>query len=70
MILYTGTVDPDGDILAELEKNPIWTSMPALVEGRLHAFPVGTWTFGGPRSTEQVITAYVDVLTEQAESAG
>lgn len=70
MVLYTGTVDPDGDILTELAKNPIWTSLPAVNDGRIHAFPVGTWTFGGPRSTEQVIAAYVDVLTEQAENAG
>ncbi len=69
-ILYTGTVDPDGDILAELEANPIWTALPAVADGRVHGFPNGTWTFGGPRSTQQVIQAYVDVFTEQADQAG
>jgi ABC-type Fe3+-hydroxamate transport system substrate-binding protein len=61
--LYTGTVDPDGDVVAELEANPIWSSLPAVAEGRTHAFPPGIWTFGGPRSAIQVIDAYVDVLT-------
>lgn len=69
-LLYTGTVDPDGDILAELESNPIWTALPAVADGRVHGFPNGTWTFGGPRSTQQVIQAYVDVFTEQADQAG
>jgi iron complex transport system substrate-binding protein len=60
---YTGTVDPEGDVVAELEQNPIWTSLPAVAEGRAHAFPPGIWTFGGPRSAMQVIDAYVDILT-------
>lgn len=70
MILYTGTVDPAGDILAELAENPIWKAMPAVEDGRIQAFPIGTWTFGGPRSTQQIIDAYVDVLTEQAAGSG
>jgi iron complex transport system substrate-binding protein len=60
---YTGTVDPEGDVMAELEKNQIWTSLPAVAEGRAHAFPPGVWTFGGPRSSMQVVDAYVDLLT-------
>lgn len=60
---YTGTVDPESDVMAELEKNQIWSSLPAVAEGRAHAFPAGVWTFGGPRSSMQVIDAYVDHLT-------
>ena len=60
---YTGTESPDGDVVAELEKNPIWRSLPAVAEGRAHAFPPGIWTFGGPRSAMQVLDAYVDLLT-------
>jgi ABC-type Fe3+-hydroxamate transport system substrate-binding protein len=62
---YTGTVDPAGDVNAELAKNEIWTSIPAVAEGRAHAFPEGIWTFGGPESASQVLDAYVDLLTEQ-----
>lgn len=60
---YTGTADPENDVVAELEKNRIWRSLPAVAEGRAHAFPPGIWTFGGPRSAMQVIDAYVDLLT-------
>lgn len=61
---HSGTVDPDsGDVMAELKKNTIWNSLPAVSQGRAHAFPTGVWTFGGPRSSEQIIDAYVDVLT-------
>lgn len=62
-IFYTGTEDPENDVVAELERNSIWTGLPAVAEGRAHAFPPGIWTFGGPRSSMQVIDAYVDILT-------
>ena len=59
----TGTTDPAGDVNAELAKNRVWQKIPAVAEGRAHAFPAGIWTFGGPRSAEQVLDAYVDLLT-------
>lgn len=65
-VFHTGYDGPDPeaeDIMLLLEENPIWTSIPAVSEGRIHSFPAGIWTFGGPRSTQQVIDAYVDVLT-------
>ena len=62
--LYTGTVDPAGDVNAELAKNEIWRSIPAVADDRAHAFPEGIWTFGGPRSAGQVVDAYVALLTE------
>lgn len=60
---HTGTKDPEGDVAVELAKNRIWTSIPAVAEGRTHAFPSGIWTFGGPRSAMQVVDAYVELLT-------
>lgn len=61
-LLHTGTKDPSGDIFTELEDNRVWSTLPAVEEGRYHAFPEGVWTFGGPRSSIQVIEAYVDLL--------
>ena len=61
---YTGTTDPAGDINAELAKNPVWKQIPAVEEGRSYAFPEGIWTFGGPRSAQQALDAYVDLLTQ------
>ena len=60
---YTGTEDPDSDVMGELAKNEIWKALPAVVEGNAHAFPPGIWTFGGPRSAQQVLDAYVAQLT-------
>jgi ABC-type Fe3+-hydroxamate transport system substrate-binding protein len=61
---YTGTVDPAGDVNAELAGNKVWSSIPAVADGRSYAFPEGTWTFGGPASAGQVVDAYVDLLTD------
>ncbi len=63
-LFYTGTVDPAGDVFAELEKNPVWATLPAVEDGRVSAFPEGIWTFGGPRSGMQVVDAYVDLVTD------
>jgi ABC-type Fe3+-hydroxamate transport system substrate-binding protein len=62
-IFHTSTVDDSGDVMAELEQNPVWSSLPAVAEGRIFPFPPGVWTFGGPRSAIQVVEAYVDLLT-------
>lgn len=62
-ILHTDSEEIDSDVIGQLMENPVWSSLPAVVEGRVHAFPLGIWTFGGPRSTQQVIDAYVDVFT-------
>ena len=60
----TGTVDPEGDVNAALAKSGVWTSIPAVAEGRSLVFPEGVWTFGGPKSSAAVIDAYVDLLTD------
>lgn len=62
-LFYTGTDDPESAYVPELEKNKIWASLPAVEDGRSHAFPPGIWTFGGPRSSEQILDAYVDLAT-------
>jgi iron complex transport system substrate-binding protein len=49
--------------MGELDKNDIWKSLPAVADGRSYAFPEGIWTFGGPASAQQVLDAYVALLT-------
>ncbi len=64
-LLYTGTDDPDSeDVNQKLVANPVWKKLPAVQDGRAHAFPAGIWTFGGPRSVEQIAEAYVDALAD------
>jgi ferric hydroxamate transport system substrate-binding protein len=47
-----------------LEKNALWRNAQFVQADRVHPFPEGVWTFGGPRSSEQVLDAYVSALTE------
>lgn len=57
----------NGDVseyVAALEANSIWTSLPAVQEGRAHEFPL-VWGAGGPRSTMQAVDAFADALTEE-----
>lgn len=64
-LLHTGTVDDSSaELLDALNSNEIWTSIPAVAEDRVYSFPAGIWTFGGPRSAQQIIDAYVSVLTQ------
>ncbi|MFJ2885416.1 MULTISPECIES: iron-siderophore ABC transporter substrate-binding protein [unclassified Streptomyces] len=60
-LFYSADEGADGYVAA-LKKNPLWKSMPAVKDGRAHAFPSGVWGAGGPLSCEQAIDAYVDVL--------
>lgn len=62
-IFHTSTIDEGVEVIAELEQNAVWKSLPAVTEGRVYGFPPGVWTFGGPRSAIQVLEAYVDLLT-------
>lgn len=61
-LIHTGTDDGSENPFALMEKNRIWKKLPAVTDGRVHAFPEGIWTFGGPRSSIQVIEAYVATL--------
>ncbi|GAA2184110.1 siderophore ABC transporter substrate-binding protein CdtB [Brooklawnia cerclae] len=62
-LFYSDDATADSYV-TELEKSSIWTSLPAVQEGRAHAFPAGVWGAGGPLSNEQAIDAYVDILTQ------
>jgi iron complex transport system substrate-binding protein len=46
-----------------LEENALWRNAEFVQADRVHPFPDGIWTFGGPRSSEQVLDAYVSTLT-------
>ncbi|HEY0217692.1 MAG TPA: iron-siderophore ABC transporter substrate-binding protein [Cellulomonas sp.] len=60
-LFYSSDDTPDSYV-TELEKSSIWTSLPAVAEGRAHAFPAGVWGAGGPLSCQQAIDAYVDAI--------
>ncbi|KPC64584.1 Fe3+-hydroxamate ABC transporter, partial [Streptomyces sp. NRRL F-6602] len=60
--LFYANDEGAGGYVEALGKNPIWKSIPAVKEGRAHAFPARVWGAGGPRSCAQAIDAYVDVL--------
>ncbi|WP_432477108.1 ABC transporter substrate-binding protein [Nocardioides sp. GXQ0305] len=60
-LFYTGT---ERDTWYDaVEGNPLWENAAFVQEDRVAAFPDGIWTFGGPRSSEQVVEAFVDSLT-------
>lgn len=60
--MFYANDEEEGSYVNELTKNSIWTSLPAVKEGRTHAFPAGVWGAGGPRSCTQAVDAYVDAL--------
>ncbi|KAB1647206.1 iron-siderophore ABC transporter substrate-binding protein [Pseudoclavibacter sp. CFCC 14310] len=62
-LFYSSDDTPDSYV-TELEKSPIWSSLPAVQQHRSHAFPSGVWGAGGPRSNEQAIDAFVDAITQ------
>ncbi|RGE19837.1 iron-siderophore ABC transporter substrate-binding protein [Leucobacter sp. wl10] len=63
-LFYSDDKTP-GSYVGELEKSSIWTSLPAVREGRANAFPAGVWGAGGPLSNQQAIDAYVEILTAE-----
>lgn len=63
--LFYANDEGAGGYVAALQKNPIWKTLPAVKEGRAHAFPARVWGAGGPRSNEQAIDAFVDVLEKK-----
>jgi ABC-type Fe3+-hydroxamate transport system substrate-binding protein len=60
-LFYTGTESDQW--LTALEDNRLWSDSAFVTEDRVVAFPDGIWTFGGPRSGEQIIDAYVDAVS-------
>lgn len=63
--LFYANDEGAGGYVGALQKNPIWKTLPAVKEGRAHAFPARVWGAGGPRSNEQAIDAFVDVLDKK-----
>lgn len=63
-LLRTGTDDPASDINPELEKNPVWQNLPAVKDDRAQEFPTGVWTFGGPKSAEQIVDGFVKTMSK------
>lgn len=45
-----------------LAQNPIWTALPFVQSGQLHPLAPGTWTFGGPASSEQFVEQLATAL--------
>lgn len=61
MVFHTAT---DADTwLPQLSDNRVWNNADFVANGRLMPFPERVWTFGGPRSGEQVIDAFVAGVT-------
>jgi len=46
--------------LPKLEGNAVWDAAEFVKQERTTPFPEGIWTFGGPRSSQQVIEAFVE----------
>ncbi|MFJ3384705.1 MULTISPECIES: iron-siderophore ABC transporter substrate-binding protein [unclassified Curtobacterium] len=61
--LFYSNDEEEGSYVVELDKSSIWKALPAVEDGRAHAFPAGTWGAGGPLSNEMAIDAYVDAIT-------
>lgn len=53
----------DDDVFAgPLATNPIWASLPFAEAGQIHKLQPGTWTFGGPASSELFVDQIVAAL--------
>lgn len=62
LVLHTATQSETW--LPQLAENRVWTNADFVEEDRLRAFPERVWTFGGPRSGEQVVDAFVAAVTD------
>jgi len=59
-LFYTGT--DAASWLDEVKRNAVWKNAPFVEQDRIRAFQEGIWTFGGPRSSEQVLDAFVQAV--------
>lgn len=66
-LFYTGATqaadDPDNYVTA-MNKNPIWSNLPAVKSGRSAQFGADLWTGGGPRSNILLLEAYAKALSD------
>lgn len=54
---------PDDVFADNLPDNAIWKDLPFVQNGQVYKLESGTWTFGGPASSEFVIEQFVELLT-------
>jgi iron complex transport system substrate-binding protein len=60
-LFYSASED---DVFAnDLMTNEIWKKLPFAVDGRMHKFANGTWTFGGPASVRSLAEQMVAGIT-------
>ncbi len=59
-VFFTGT--ESRPFRKALGENAVWRNLPFVKQDRLHAFPDGIWTFGGPKSSEQIVRAFADAI--------
>lgn len=60
-LFYTDTESEQW--LGALEDNRLWTGSDFVTDDLVTPFPQGVWTFGGPRSGQQALEAYVEALS-------
>ena len=57
-------IAPEDNVFAEaLPDNPIWQGLPFVENGKVHELDGGTWAFGGPKSSQQVVDEIVGAVT-------
>ncbi|HKE71071.1 MAG TPA: iron-siderophore ABC transporter substrate-binding protein [Nocardioidaceae bacterium] len=57
-------IAPEDNVFAEaLPDNPIWQGLPFVERGKVYELDGGTWAFGGPKSSEQVVAEIVGAVT-------
>jgi ferric hydroxamate transport system substrate-binding protein len=57
-------IAPEDNVFAEaLPDNPIWQGLPFVEDGNVYELDGGTWAFGGPNSSQQVVEEIVGALT-------
>jgi ferric hydroxamate transport system substrate-binding protein len=57
-------IAPEDNVFAEaLPDNPIWQGLPFVEDGNVHELDGGTWSFGGPKSCQQLVDEIVGALT-------
>ncbi|MBK0296987.1 hypothetical protein IAE22_34540, partial [Bacillus sp. S34] len=53
--LFSANDEEAGSYVTELDKSSIWTALPAVEDGRAHAFPAGTSDSGGATAELEVL---------------
>ena len=57
-------IAPEDNVFTEtLPDNPIWQGLPFVENSKVHELDGGTWAFGGPKSSQQVVDEIVGAVT-------